>query len=1313
MYILLYPPFPVSSIHYHSKLELLKLRGASKIMSHSLTPNPAQYDPISTLEKQQYGPCHTGFLGRRIVAIVSLNAQCFISGGVQTVIRRGGGGGIAYDIPSTKLADSTHKVTPCSSQGSFSALVAEETAVDTASSITSDFAGMNLTMDAGSAARTNDTLTSSSHSGSGAGWGSKLAKLAKSTQQHIERKVTSIAIQAQKVNAGGDGTNTDILSVGAYAQNPVTGEWDTCCGMTEPQEIPLLHTEGDAMLTSSTTGIIMEDLLAMTFRIPIYIPPEITLNSQSVIAGATIQFKLWIRSSLTFLPKTYFHVGSAILRVSHLMTTLQQQHTPANYSGGTVLLPTTMTLPLQSSIVTGAKVTLTILSDMKFPPLCGLGWSLTDPRIDVAYFSHPEKRLLFNPPLDATFVFDNNVTSLATNATNISSRSLIIATERTTESTLILPIAYAYHRLLTQAAFTSVSHLSKLTSEIRFLDHAQAMQDPIKAMENGHAQCQLDICYFIPQQNASHTTIKTSTTATELSSNKTFVSLYMLRPDSVFEKFLSSGYIPKYIQTPNTMNIAMSIPFYPKIISNNDKRLLPMERIGIHAQRSLFIGSIRIEISSRSEDGSIDRINNSTNLLRSDTAKTETFESIIDMEYFLDHPTDSFVQIPVCHPKSGQHVGILICKMQVNVIPTRNSSSYTSGDDSFKTGNLKGLYSFVGLESLIDECCYPALDATPSTSKEDERRKRQLETMGEWLYFDFMNTLLIERERDLKDLQQRTEAYRVALSNHPSSGPVQIDTIPPSKRREPLAFRPSSSRGESLLSGIGFNVHVESVSLSLIQINSNNGVSSPLHSTSSHQCITCGAPADHYRGFGPKGTDAKLTSGGLRRLEGARGNAVEQLETIQNGLIQTVSQYFQSQQNLPVRRRVPRSDEKVLQLRKDARSILEYYHKISWETAIRRGNVFSQALGIAVTCYLTLISDVIRMQNYNWAELWKKYGFLISFEGLLSTAGKELGMIEDASIAISMLRMVSLVLLSDDQNRCSTSTSIVPVFESPYVRWVDIIPSGSGSTQRYRVEIGLDPQYYIRLVPPPLRDGTLVQIYPVFFQMGVDIRQWGANMRANNFSPLIPGLSNENGETTEAEIDEDEVGIADNDILIALNLEALQKLNAYAHFVQPISSNPTPMSWEESNTQGPLRQAIHPSLSELYELIRNSSAKMEHGVLDKAGAAILQLGGGGAIFCKSGKDRTAMQVTYKESQFINKFISSNRSYDERVFEVASVLRLHGTRLPICEKNVGQALYAFNSLQVKFMPPELKPPPQTLAGFLKRGKVFSREGGIES
>jgi hypothetical protein len=106
------------------------------------------------------------------------------------------------------------------------------------------------------------------------------------------------------------------------------------------------------------------------------------------------------------------------------------------------------------------------------------------------------------------------------------------------------------------------------------------------------------------------------------------------------------------------------------------------------------------------------------------------------------------------------------------------------------------------------------------------------------------------------------------------------------------------------------------------------------------------------------------------------------------------------------------------------------------------------------------------------------------------------------------------------------------------------------------------------------------------------------------------------------------------------------------------------------------------------------------------------------VFCKSGKDRTAMHITYKQAQFACQFRQrhplpdQNASLPDTTLADAMMMRVYGTRLPICEKNVGQSKYAFNSLQVKFMPDALKPPMNTLAGFLKGGKVFAG-GGIES
>ena len=69
--------------------------------------------------------------------------------------------------------------------------------------------------------------------------------------------------------------------------------------------------------------------------------------------------------------------------------------------------------------------------------------------------------------------------------------------------------------------------------------------------------------------------------------------------------------------------------------------------------------------------------------------------------------------------------------------------------------------------------------------------------------------------------------------------------VPLYKRRTPRPFRPSNSRGDKLLSGIGFNVHVQSISLNVL-----NDGQSGVQQAGVTQSVTHGAPADHEKGFG-------------------------------------------------------------------------------------------------------------------------------------------------------------------------------------------------------------------------------------------------------------------------------------------------------------------------------------------------------------------------------------------------------------------------------------------------------------------------------
>jgi hypothetical protein len=363
------------------------------------------------------------------------------------------------------------------------------------------------------------------------------------------------------------------------------------------------------------------------------------------------------------------------------------------------------------------------------------------------------------------------------------------------------------------------------------------------------------------------------------------------------------------------------------------------------------------------------------------------------------------------------------------------------------------------------------------------------------------------------------------------------------------------------------------------------------------------------------------------------------------------------------------------------------------------------------------VSDAHRCAA-GWPELWRRHGYLVGFEGLLSAAGKELGMIEDASVAIAMLRMVKVVLMPDT----GIPAKAVAVSASPYVKWVKLFASGAGTSRTYLLQVGVEANYYTQRIPTPLQNGTAVRLYPLLYQVGVDIRQWGAHTGSNLMTKQRDESAAPTGGLVEDE--DDDVGIPDDDVLVALNYEALHKLNAYAHAVNPASvlldKVQAAMIQVFTMNGQPQQQylPVHPSLSALHSHILSSAGKMNHSILDEAATMVQQLGGGGLVFCKSGKDRTAMHVTYKQAQFAARYKNKNRNAEtaetmELVLRDATLLRIHGTRLPICEKNVGQSKYAFNALQVKFMPDALKPPMNTLAGFLKGGRLFSSEGVIES
>ena len=1305
----------------------------------------SQYSPISTLERQYVAP-----VGRRLTVVVRANPACVVEGGVEAVLKSVRNSGNAAAMSSSMGAATT---TADSSSGGVD-LLRFDSSVSLASSAGSGGASGDDAFASGTS--TPSGRPSGSGGGGLKGLSSKLARAARGAQDHIERGVTGLAIQAEKSKskmAGGTGrVRPDVLAVGAYIRTPLE---ETCIGMTEDVDIPSGGVSG------SNAGL--------EFSVPLVISPSIAGQAQDV----AVTFRVFIKSGATMLAGKgkRFVIGNGVANLSQLQSVLNSATASApagSYCAGRCSIPVVGPAPSPA-----AALDLMVGADVKFPALCGIGWTLAGPRVDTAY-----QGPLFNLPLDNPLCYPMP-TSMGPPG------GVLLTTERVTESAVVLPIAVACAKLFSDGAARSTGHAADVAKALR--NNALKFDDPMSAVESGHAHCQLEIAYILLNTPGSQP-------PPQPSSGRATVSANLQRPDSIFEARLGSSSVPVYQYDPNinySTASALSAPFYPRICTENDPRLLPglatarqqqMQASGTTQQNNVFVGTVRIEVKEQPLPTDVTYGSASMGMVADDPRAMgpgRTLEAHIPIEPLINAPNGgNFVQVPIHDQKTAAVAGTIVLSLDVQLGSNGGGSAGSSSPAPVPARG--GLVSLVGLDSLVEDLSsHPRLDFDEdfpaasmaaqggnAASQEEQAalaRRRRVATMGDFvLHHHLQHHVTTIRSVDTNKLIERHQSYRSALDGSVTSTAAAFEE-PSNKRRDPRPFRPSSSRLEEPLCGIPFNVHIQTYSLIGLEPSQAGVSSKPM---ALYHNITHGAPSDHARGFsGPVSPSAAVPGarGGLRRLEAARLAAAQRVRENQNELINTVAAHFgQAAQtmalpgNVMARRHVPAGHSQITRIHNRVVESVQSLHALTWDVAVRRASVFSQALGIGLTSYLAHVSDAAKVSpsanGGGWPQIWARSGFLVTFEGLLSAAGKELGMIEDASVGIAMLRMVSMVFVPDGAASSSTQQSRVNIPHSPYLRWINLIPSGVGSATQYRLEIGIDQGYFNQRIPAALRDGCAVRFYPILFQMGVDIRQWGVNAaagaknqvtgnqqqggnrRASGFEdddPISgPSAGDEDGGGL-LDDEDDDVGDPDNDVLIALNLEGFRKMNAYSHTIMPSTTGATvPQSWEQAAVAATAPQQqqqqipVHSAVAKLNEYIRSSAGnKMEHGVLDEAATVAAKLGGGAAIFCKSGKDRTAMQVTHKQSQFLNRYLSGTLAGStgagedavspRKIFEDATMMRIYGTRLPICEKNVGQALYAFNSLQSKFMPDALKPPPSALAGFLKKGKVFSKEARVES
>ena len=131
------------------------------------------------------------------------------------------------------------------------------------------------------------------------------------------------------------------------------------------------------------------------------------------------------------------------------------------------------------------------------------------------------------------------------------------------------------------------------------------------------------------------------------------------------------------------------------------------------------------------------------------------------------------------------------------------------------------------------------------------------------------------------------------------------------------------------------------------------------------------------------------------------------------------------------------------------------------------------------------------------------------------------------------------------------------------------------------------------------------------------------------------------------------------------------------------------------------QRACHPQLQYLCETIINSkNSDKNTELLAEVDRIAFILHACKVVFCKSGKDRTGMIVTYDQSRTLGeRYHCSNDA--NNVLLRADNMRMFGCRLDIAEKNIGRRVYSINKFQCQFLPTIYRPPSSVCEDILKK------------
>uniref|UniRef100_A0A1A7WD14 Inositol polyphosphate-4-phosphatase, type II n=1 Tax=Iconisemion striatum TaxID=60296 RepID=A0A1A7WD14_9TELE len=291
----------------------------------------------------------------------------------------------------------------------------------------------------------------------------------------------------------------------------------------------------------------------------------------------------------------------------------------------------------------------------------------------------------------------------------------------------------------------------------------------------------------------------------------------------------------------------------------------------------------------------------------------------------------------------------------------------------------------------------------------------------------------------------------------------------------------------------------------------------------------------------------------------------------------------------------------------------------------RRHAIFSQALSAVVCGFMLKVYG--GLEDPEFLQQLHSVGILVQFEGLLSTYGEELGMLEDMEVGVADLNRVTFTITEAKS-------------EQPH----DFLPTLRGTWTGFVVEVPLSSESFASL-PQELKDGSLIRIESVLFNIGINQQQ----SLAERFG--------------------------DSSLQERVNQQSGERLRAYCHSLRD---------------KLPHMAGVQSLSDMLSALDRSLEAKKRKNVevLWIAEMMCHKVNGIRLTSCKSAKDRTAMSVTLEQCVILREQHTLSQQHFSTALDC---MRRDGCRMENVQKNIGSRKFAFSSVQLLTFPKLYRPP----------------------